>query len=323
MTDRTCSARCPYCQDKCRLAFGARDINRRVSAREFAYLRCDGCSLIFLKEPPSDLSSYYPTGYVSIPTSTQALARVAERTRYQIDMLREIPAPGRLLEIGPGFGSFAWLAKSAGFDVEVIESDAVACEHLRSQVGVSVTQSDAPELELSARTSTFDAIVLWHSLEHLPQPWTMLTQAVRVLNPGGVILVATPNPAAWQFAVMGARWPHVDAPRHLWLIPFDVLRGHLESLGLQLVTVTSDDPGGRSWNQFGWSQAIRNLQTKRLKDALLVRAASRALGHALAFAFSPWEQAPLKGSAYTATFRKPHAGTPQLSSGSSPLPVGA
>jgi SAM-dependent methyltransferase len=219
-------------------------------------------------------------------------------------MVRRFVTRGRLLEIGPGYGSFSWLAKSAGFDVEAIESDVAACEYLAHQIGVKVTKSAAPEQLLASRTTAYDAVVMWHVIEHLPDPWATLQQAARLLNAGGIILVATPNPSAWQFRVLGRQWPHIDAPRHLWLIPLDVLRRYLEPLGFELTFVTTNDPGAENWNRFGWSQTIVNLQPAVLRNSLLVKVASRVLGHAAAFAVKPWERADLQGSAYSAVFRK-------------------
>ena len=304
------TARCTLCDLDCQVGFVARDLNRRTSPQDFRYHRCGRCGLIFLGDPPADLARYYPTGYVAFPKSKDHLERIARRTKYQLEMVQRFVPSGRLIEIGPGYGNFAWLAKTAGFEVEAIESDAAACEYLTHQVGVAVTRSDVPEVVLSDRVATYDAVVLWHSIEHLPHPWATLRQAAQLLNPGGVILVATPNPAAWQFGVLGHLWPHIDAPRHLWLIPLEVLRGYLEPLGLELISVTSRDPGARRWNRFGWSQAILNVQPAPLRSTFVGRVASRILGSATAFLVRRWERPALKGSAYTAVFIKRRTAEP-------------
>ena len=79
------------------------------------------------------------------------------------------------------------------------------------------------------------------------------------------MLVATPNPAAWQFRVLGSRWPHVDAPPRIWwLIPLDVLRRHLDFLGLALVAVqrATTRVAGAGTGFSGWSQAVLNPQVR-------------------------------------------------------------
>ncbi|GIT65471.1 MAG: hypothetical protein Ct9H300mP23_10980 [Nitrospinota bacterium] len=43
--------------------------------------------------------------------------------------------------------------------------------------------------------------------------------------------MAAPNPQAWQFHIMGKLWPHLDAPRHLYLLPAEVLTEYAKTLG--------------------------------------------------------------------------------------------
>jgi len=295
---------CVLCGADCPISIVTQDRNRAVSQTQFQYRRCERCELLFLSNPPCNLAEHYPPGYVTPPGSLATLQRVAELNRYQLDLLLRFVRPGRLLEIGPGYGSFLWLAKRAGFTVTAIEPDGTACEYLEQTVRTNVIKSAAPEQVLASTADEYGAIVLWHALEHLPHPWQTLREAAQRLNAGGVIAIATPNPRAWQFRRLGRYWPHIDAPRHLWLIPLEVLRGFLEPLGLTLVFATSDDPAGRSWNRFGWSQALLNLQPRFLKKTFVAKVVTRVLGHVVGFSVRPWERAELRGSAYTAVFQK-------------------
>jgi 2-polyprenyl-3-methyl-5-hydroxy-6-metoxy-1,4-benzoquinol methylase len=297
-------ARCPVCGCDSPVSLVARDFNRRTSREEFRYHRCLACGLVFAREPPHDLAQHYPLGYVTPPRSLAELQRIAARIRYQLDIVQAFVRSGRLLEIGPGYGSFLWLAKAAGFTVEAIEADATACAYLGCAVRVPVLKSDSPERVLSSRAEAYDAIVLWHAIEHLPHAWATLREAARAVNPEGVIVIATPNPLAWQFRVLGRRWPHLDAPRHLWLIPLDVLDKYLQPFGFSLAFATTGDAGGRRWDRFGWSQTLVNLLPEFLRNTLLVKIASRLIGHIVALIARPWERTAMKGSAYTAVFQK-------------------
>jgi SAM-dependent methyltransferase len=257
-----------------------------------------------LKDPPADLGRYYQSDYFAMPKSLSELERIGHRMRPKLDIVRKFAGGKRLLEIGPGMGTFAWLAKRAGFAVDVIEQDERACRFLENAVHVGVTWSSRPEQVLAVSNRRYDVVALWHSIEHLPEAWHTLTQAVGALDEGGVLIVATPNPSAWQFQHLGARWPHVDAPRHLWLIPINAMRGYVERSGADLVWSTTDDPEGRNWNRFGWAQSFRNLAPTAFRNSLVTRVASRAAGFVAALAVRPWESAEFKGSAYTAVFRK-------------------
>jgi Methyltransferase domain len=295
---------CQSCGGVCKPLLSVTDVNRRISDDVFDYFRCAACGVVVLKNRPLDISRYYGGGYVAVPRSPAELERIAGRTRPKLEILLRFARAGRLLEIGPGMGAFAWLAKRAGFDVSVMEQDVNACRFLETTVGVKVIRTSTPEQALLDSGGRYDVIALWHAIEHLPHAWETLARAVAALNDNGVLVVATPNPSAWQFGWLGARWPHIDAPRHLWLIPMDAMRRYVEPMGVQLIWWTTNDPEGRSWNVFGWSQTLRNLTPTAIRNSLLVRLVSRVAGSLFAQVVLPWESAEFNGSAYTAVFRK-------------------
>ena len=153
-------AACPFCGQPAVFLFEAMDENRHITEDHFRYFKCDSCGLVFLLNPPIDLGRYYQAEYYEIP-NLDRLRKIARKDTERIDTVRKFTGRGRLLEIGPAFGVFAWQAKNAGFEVDVIEMDSRCCEHLRNVVGVNVTQSDRPEASLRGLRS-HDVIALWH-----------------------------------------------------------------------------------------------------------------------------------------------------------------
>jgi SAM-dependent methyltransferase len=293
---------CSACGSAMSPLLETRDYNRGVSQETFRYLRCPGCALVSLADVPGDLGRYYATGYHTLPASQVEVERGAEHERYKIDLVLRYATGGRLLEIGPSWGAFCLLAKGAGFEVEAIEMDPACCEFLSSTLGVRVIRSADEAAALSGAT-TPDVIALWHVLEHLRDPWAMLAGAAERLAPGGVLVVATPSPAAFQFGLFGRFWTHVDAPRHLHLLPSDLLRRRMNELGFETLLCTTTDPGSIGWNEFGWRFSLANLVSPPvLKRAL------RFGGRLVAWLFAPIERREGGGSAYTAVFRKRTAG---------------
>jgi SAM-dependent methyltransferase len=59
-----------------------------------------------------------------------------------------------------------------------------------------------------------DAVVLWHVLEHMPDPAATLERVRSWLGPGGVVLVGVPNLDSLQAQLAGPKWFHLDLPRH-------------------------------------------------------------------------------------------------------------
>lgn len=288
---------CPLCGGKASALFTATDENHRVSQTSYAYLKCSVCQGIFLDQPPTDLSRYYQSDYYAIP-SLEQLQKVADKDSNKIDTVLRFAAGGRLLEVGPAFGVFSWQAKQTGFVVDVIEMDARCCEYLQGTLGVNVTQGDNPPVAMKTLPQ-HDVIAIWHVLEHLPDPSAFLRAAAANLKPGGVLVVAVPNPDAWQFKVMGRHWPHLDAPRHLTLIPKAWMTWQAAELGLEMVYLTCDDSDARSWNRFGWQRLLMNRFGGKFMQRVMF-----VLGYAVSLIMAPLDRKGFSGSAYTIVFKK-------------------
>jgi hypothetical protein len=127
----------------------------------------------------------------------------------------------------------------------------------------------------------------------------VIERVAEQLEPGGVLALAMPNPDSLQFRLLRSRWAHVDAPRHLFLIPFSALNVRAEQLGLHLAHLTTSDPAGRHWNWFGWEYALRR-HPARHRSTILTRMSARLLTLGL----SPFERRGMNGTAYTAVFVK-------------------
>ena len=287
---------CPLCGGATATAFTTRDRNRAITAEAFRYRRCAACRCFFLENVPADLGAYYPPDYFSLP-GLEGLRAQAVPERWRMELVPARP-PGRLTEIGPGNGIFAVQALDAGFDVAVVEADERACAYLRETLGVEAVQSVAPEVALAGLPSS-RVIAAWHVLEHVGRPWDVVDAAAENLEAGGVLVVATPNPRALGFRLMGRRWPHVDAPRHLFLLDHEALIARAATAGLELVALTDRDPGGLHWNAFAWHFLLRRPGGSLTRDK-----AAHLAGLTIARALAPVERRGLRGAAYTAVFRK-------------------
>lgn len=296
--ERNSSVPCPSCGTASLHAFRALDFNRRLAAHEFAYFRCPRCSTLFLEPIPENLGDFYPPEYYTIPASAGQLAEEAEPERYKIAVLERFARKGRLLEIGPATGAFAYLASMSGFDVEVIEMDAACCQFIRRTLGITALHSDDPVAVLG-RASVYDAIALWHVLEHVPDPWRLFEAATAQLSPGGVLIIAAPNPNALQLSLFGRYWTHLDAPRHVRLIPLELLEERGRSLGLEVAWTTTADPGALMWNRFGWQHSLRNRY-----GAARVGMGLDIMGRLAELAAAPLERRGRRGSTYTIVLRK-------------------
>ncbi|MDA8378541.1 MAG: class I SAM-dependent methyltransferase [Planctomycetia bacterium] len=143
-------------------------------------------------------------------------------TRRWIDnRIRHLPAPkpgrDRLLDAGCGSGYFVWAAQQLGYRVEGLEIDPKACAQARSH-GLTVHQGSFPDTGLES--GSFDEITLSHVLEHLHDPVGALTEAFRILRPGGRLWIVVPNLEGASNRVWKENSRLLEPPRHLLM--FDV-----------------------------------------------------------------------------------------------------
>ncbi|WP_448954620.1 class I SAM-dependent methyltransferase [Labrys neptuniae] len=293
---------CPYCRSSTKKHVVAVDYNRRVSSEKFQVNRCTGCDLRFVTNPPEDLGQYYTSEYHTVPATAADIEPLLPSEQFKLDIVIAHKSHGSLIDIGPSSGVFCQLARRAGFDVSAIEMDSECANFLNQQLHIRAVNSADPAEVLASEGRKYDVISLWHSIEHMPQPWRVLEQAAQHLNPDGILVVAAPNPHAWQAKVLGRRWPHHDLPRHLFALPIPWLTSFGAKASLVPELVTTRDPGSLFWNSFTWAMLLKSLSNSpRWKKRFW------KYGLRLGKLLQSWEGREGRGAAYTAVLRSPRA----------------
>jgi SAM-dependent methyltransferase len=288
---------CPLCGGDSAYALTARDRNREASSESFTYNRCGACKTVFMVDVPGDLARYYVGDYHGFgPEGTPEWAHnpaLLKVEAWRMAMLRRHVEPGALIDVGAGAGAFSAAAKDEGFEVTAIEMDRGCCEYLERGLGVRAICSDQPITVLRALPAA-RVISMWHVLEHLSDPAEMLAAAVDGLQPGGVLAIGVPNPDSLQFRLLRTRWAHLDAPRHLCLMPKEALVAHLQGLGMRLLESTTGDPFGQICSLHGWAWGLRRRPAQGEASVPLMRSAQ-----AITKALTPLEGHGGHGAALT------------------------
>ncbi len=137
----------------------------------------------------------------------RSLARHAavstQRLRKMLAVAGKPAAAVRLLDVGCSTGAFLLTARELGCTVEGVEPSADAAATARD-AGLNVFTGYLEDARFA--DATFDAATLIEVLEHLRDPRALLAECRRILKPGGVLLITTPNAASWTAGVMGSRW---------------------------------------------------------------------------------------------------------------------
>jgi SAM-dependent methyltransferase len=140
-----------------------------------------------------------------------AVQRLALRLPRRALARADVRPGARVLDVGAGRGRLTAYLGELGYRAEGIDPSP------RDEGVTPATLEEHAARDL-------DAVVMWHSLEHVPDPAAAMTRAQEVLRPGGVLVVAAPNIASVQASVGGRTWFHLDVPRH---------RTHLTPAGLR------------------------------------------------------------------------------------------
>jgi SAM-dependent methyltransferase len=210
-----------------------------VTGDRFEIVRCQKCGLAMTQPQPSpaSLERYYPTGYFGTPKKSRfpSLLEWLQQQLYGrrvngVERLRNGRA-GRVLDIGCGRGELLREFRRRGWDPQGTEWTEASAAHARNALEIPVEVG--PLTTLPWPNATFDSVVMWHVLEHLADPQSAIAEAVRVLKPGGVLLIGVPNFASAEARLARGQWFHLDAPRHLTHLTPQFLRGALREVGLK------------------------------------------------------------------------------------------
>ena len=171
--------------------------------REFLYqlhipdhnlIKCDRCHIVFRVPIISseDLKDLYAEKYPSYLDEKSL-------EKYRIDLFEEqldkinsvVKDKGSLLDVGCGYGKFLELAAKGGWEVVGTELFPVACKYINEELGLKAFYGELKEIDF--QDNSFDVVTLWHVLHHMYDPLEQISEISRILKPGGVIFIRSPN----------------------------------------------------------------------------------------------------------------------------------
>ena len=187
-----------------------------VSKEEFDLIYDEKLDKYATLPVPENLDQYYLSeDYISHTDSKKGLFEKAYHfikrfmLKKKLQLISSRVHQGSLLDIGAGTGDFLKQAKNEGWKVTGIEPSPDA-RRKASEKGIDLFQNID-----SVSTQKFDAITMWHVLEHVPDLQYQIEWLKYHLNEKGVLFVAVPNFNSLDAKHYKNFWAAWDVPRHL------------------------------------------------------------------------------------------------------------
>lgn len=138
---------------------------------------------------------------------------------------------GRVLDVGCGSGAMLERLRDLGWRVQGVDPDPRAAA-VAGHRGIPVHTGTLEEAAFE--DGAFDAIIMNHVIEHVPDPHRLLGECRRILCPGGVLVASTPNAAGLGHRRFGRAWRGLEPPRHLQVFTPSALRHLAEATGFTI-----------------------------------------------------------------------------------------
>ena len=172
-------------------------------------VKCQNCSFIYYENIPSnhDLNLVY-SGYQREEYIT---SNSVNKIRKELEEILKIKEIERVLDIACGECYVLDILKSINLDLGLY-----ATEHSSARQNVIKKGYDFIEGEFFPITDLkFDLIIFTEAIEHINDINAFLKHANKLLSPGGLIYITTPNFSSIERRVMQAEWGMVTPPEHL------------------------------------------------------------------------------------------------------------
>ncbi|NTU98578.1 class I SAM-dependent methyltransferase [Candidatus Falkowbacteria bacterium] len=178
--------KCPACFSK--------DVKKVFTEFGLSVLGCDACGHLFSLSPvDQDYDGYFgkEVGLDAVQTAAQAHDKLFD------DFLSNVlpkKNTGKLLDVGCGYGFFVkTMLEKTAWQVWGVETSPVAVMIAEKELGLKTVVHGA--VETAELPKPFDVVTMFDVLEHVPSPDRLLTAAGRLLEPGGLLFIHTPNAA--------------------------------------------------------------------------------------------------------------------------------
>lgn len=233
---------CPVCDHNQKELF-LQSKNFRITFEDFHIHQCSNCGFKFTSPLPTEeeIGKYYNTeNYISHSETKKGIVNTIYHwvRKYtlgkKLKLVAKYTKNKSLLDIGSGSGRFLHHAKTKGWRVNGIEPDEGARKLSFENLGV---EAKAPSELTNIPAKSFDAITMWHVLEHVYNLNEYIDTIKNVLTDEGTLFVAVPNCSSYDAKKYGKYWAAYDLPIHLYHFTPKDIKALFEKHNMKLIKV--------------------------------------------------------------------------------------
>lgn len=210
-----------------------------------AVKRCKSCRLCFVNplgpyRGENETEDYFLNDYLPLHLANRENS-LAERRSYLSAIRRrfDVSAHPRLLDVGCALGFMLHEARAAGWDATGVETSEFAAKYATERTGCTVHTGTVEDAALPP--GFFDVVTLMDVIEHVAEPRTLLSEIYRILTPGGVLFIVTPNFGSLFVRLYGLRAYGVWPDQHVIYFQPSTMARMLRDVGFKRVITGSKD----------------------------------------------------------------------------------
>jgi SAM-dependent methyltransferase len=250
----------------------------------FSYFQCNKCQCLQIIEIPEDMSKYYPSDYYSYsinvlryenPIKSFLLKLRNSYLLYKKNWIGSIienkyPRPDMkslsridldkkmtILDVGCGNGLLLYDLNKMGFK-NTLGVDPYINKEIKYDTGLVIEKKELNQLK-----SSWDLIMLHHSLEHMSNQKGVFKSLSHMLNPQGTLLVRIPTVSSYCWEKYKENWVSLDAPRHFFLHSIRSINYLASEAGLKITESYRDSAPFQLWGseQYGKDIPLNDISS--------------------------------------------------------------
>jgi 2-polyprenyl-3-methyl-5-hydroxy-6-metoxy-1,4-benzoquinol methylase len=226
-------------------------------------VQCPECSFVFSNQAPSQeeldkVYSNYSRNHGHLTLISQEKIQKRAQTLMNLKPLQTV------LDIGCGDGHFLSSFQKLGVKTFGTEFDEFSASTAKKNGAIILDGGLMPEIPNDLQG--FDAIIFTEVIEHINNPETVLNHFYKILSPGGLIFMTTPNFASIERYALGPEWGMICYPEHISYYTPRTLNQAFKKIGFKKISVYTENI-----SVFRISQYYKNKNNKISKQNQMVK----------------------------------------------------